>query len=34
LDDPDPRKARSTMEAMLKMRKIDVEALEKAHAEA
>jgi predicted 3-demethylubiquinone-9 3-methyltransferase (glyoxalase superfamily) len=34
LDDPDPSKARSTMEAMLKMRKIDIEALEKAHAEA
>jgi predicted 3-demethylubiquinone-9 3-methyltransferase (glyoxalase superfamily) len=34
LDDPDPRKAGSTTEAMLKMRKIDIEALERAHAEA
>jgi predicted 3-demethylubiquinone-9 3-methyltransferase (glyoxalase superfamily) len=32
LGDPDPAKAQRTMEAMLKMGKLDIAALEKAHA--
>jgi predicted 3-demethylubiquinone-9 3-methyltransferase (glyoxalase superfamily) len=31
LGDPDPRKAQRAMEAMLKMIKLDIEALKKAH---
>jgi len=34
LQDPDPRKAKRVMEAMLQMRKIDVGLLEKAAAAA
>lgn len=33
-NDPDPQKARAVMQAMLKMVKFDVAALERAHAEA
>jgi predicted 3-demethylubiquinone-9 3-methyltransferase (glyoxalase superfamily) len=32
LSDPDPKKARRVMEAMLKMRKIDIAGLQKAYA--
>ena len=32
LNDPDPAKARRTAEAMMKMVKLDVAALERAHA--
>jgi predicted 3-demethylubiquinone-9 3-methyltransferase (glyoxalase superfamily) len=32
LSDPDPAKAQRTIEAMLKMSKLDIAALEKAHA--
>jgi predicted 3-demethylubiquinone-9 3-methyltransferase (glyoxalase superfamily) len=32
LNDPDPEKARRTMEAMLTMKKIDIAALKRAHA--
>jgi len=34
LADPDPVKAQRTMAAMLKMDKLDIAALEKAHAGA
>jgi predicted 3-demethylubiquinone-9 3-methyltransferase (glyoxalase superfamily) len=33
LHDPDPRKAKRVMEAMLKMKKIDIEALKRAYAQ-
>lgn len=33
LSDPDPRKAKRAMEAMLKMKKIDIEALQRAFAQ-
>ena len=32
LDDPDPQKAKRVMEAMLKMKKIDIAALQRAYA--
>ncbi len=32
LDDPDPQKAKRAMEAMLKMKKIDIAALQRAYA--
>jgi predicted 3-demethylubiquinone-9 3-methyltransferase (glyoxalase superfamily) len=31
LSDPDPRKSKSVMEAMLKMKKIDIAGLKKAY---
>ena len=34
LQDPDPRRARATMQAMLQMRRIQVDALERAAADA
>lgn len=34
LNDPDPQKARRVMEAMLKMKKIDIERLKQAYAHA
>ena len=33
LADPDPAKSQRVMEAMLKMRKIDIEALQQAYAQ-
>jgi predicted 3-demethylubiquinone-9 3-methyltransferase (glyoxalase superfamily) len=33
LSDPDPKKAQRVMEAMLKMKKIDIAALKKAHGQ-
>jgi hypothetical protein len=34
IGDPDPQKVKAVMEAMMKMVKLDVSALEKAYADA
>jgi predicted 3-demethylubiquinone-9 3-methyltransferase (glyoxalase superfamily) len=34
LGDPDPRKSQSVMKALMQMRKLDIEGLRRAYAEA